>query len=136
MLDRLMHRVLVALNMASGVPSSMGWAHASATTRVSSSRSEAVPPRGPVVSDAERLARRYRGARDDATRRIVIQDALDELRSVRYSRRGKNDALKEARLEIGRDKRPASVVAYVYGYHRSHIYRLRAEAAREDHAAA
>lgn len=78
-----------------------------------------------------RLRRKYDHAKDDPSRRVVITEALEELREGRYSKRSSSEAdlgTLEGRLRVGRDARPASVLAYVYGYSVRHIHRLRAEA--------
>ena len=63
----------------------------------------------------------------------MIAEALDELRSIRYSRKPTVDReTLEGRLTIGRDPRPAHVVAYVYGFSVRHVHRLRADAKRFD----
>ena len=80
-----------------------------------------------------RHLRHYNRCRTDAQRRECIAEALQELREIRYSRKPKVDcSTLEGRMEVGRDPRPASLVAYVYGYTVRHVRRLRAEAKARD----
>jgi len=67
-------------------------------------------PRGPRVTVADRLAERWERADNDAERRRVTLDAIDELRRTSHS--PDPDARKR---EIAADPRPARVVAAVYG---------------------
>lgn len=131
-LDLLMQRILIELQLASTVTSSMGFTRTASPERTRHQHPDSKRPPGPQRTDAEHFDRRYRHARTDLQRRIIIREALDELRSIRYGRHAKSDSTLEARLEIGRDTRPASIVAYVYGYSRQHIYRLRAAAREAD----
>lgn len=77
--------------------------------------------------------RRYESCTTDAGRREVLEEALEEIRRIRYARRPKIDAgTLEGRLTIGRDTRPARIVATVYGYSIQHVYRLRQQAREHD----
>lgn len=134
--DALARAVLLALAVCSDVSSSGGWMREDAPP-VAPGDPDRPPPgtvlteRGSAPSLAAHFEKRYAGCRSDASRRLVLADALDALRAVRYSRRANIDlATKEGRLMVGRDPRSVSVVAYTYGYSRQHVYRLRAEAAR------
>lgn len=130
--DLLFERVAIALEMCSEAPSAMGWTREDAVAVSSPSRDVSIVS-GPEAR-TEYYRRRYAGCNTDNERRMVIGTALDELRDIRYAKRPKVDAsTREGRLAIGRDKRPASVVAYVYGYTVRHIHNLR-RAAREDDA--
>lgn len=88
--------------------------------------------RPPTWGDAPapRLRRKYDRATDDEARRTVIAEGLEELRQARYSKRtGAADmGTLEGRLRVGRDPRPAGLLAYIYGYSVRHIHRLRQEA--------
>lgn len=72
--------------------------------------------------------RRYESLDNDHARRECIRAALDEVRSVRYGIGKADTRLREARLKIGTDGRPASIVAYVHQCSLATVYRLRAEA--------
>lgn len=129
-LDHLFANVLVRIELASGVKAvrySAGEMGTTITIGKSGEGNEPPPSDAPHLS----LQRRYVGCHDDVQRRAVIRDALEELRSIRYSRRPMVDReTVEGRLMIGRDPRPATTVAYIYGYSRQHVYKLRAEAKR------
>ena len=130
MLDVLFANVLVQIELASGVGASRSAAGDLQTT-ITTGKTDS--GNAPPPSDAPHLhyARRYAGCRTDDHRRAVISDALEELKSLRYSRKPAVDReTLEGRLMIGRDPRPARVVAYVYGFSERHVYRLRAEAKR------
>jgi hypothetical protein len=74
----------------------------------------------------------YARATSDAYRRKIVGDALNELRSIRYAKKGGHRDTREGRLLVGRDPRPIGTVAYVFGYTKRHVYRLRAEAKEHD----
>jgi hypothetical protein len=77
--------------------------------------------------------RRYDGCHTDESRRAVITDGLNEIKTIRYARKPSVDCQTlEGRLTVGRDTRPAAVVAHAFGYSLAHIYRLREEARRYD----
>ena len=131
-LDHLFANVLVRIELASGVKAVRYSAGEMGTTITIGKSGEGNEP---PPSDAPHLSfqRRYAGCTDDVQRRAVIRDALEELRSLRYSRKPMVDRdTVEGRLMIGRDPRPVRVVSYVYGYSERHVHRLRAEARRLD----
>ena len=124
--DRLMHAVLTKLELASTAKAQTLEARTTQGKRSTSEPRHAGAP--------HRYFRwLYRSAKTDEEQREAIRKALAELRHLRYGRRPKVDMeTREGRLEIGRDPRPASVVAYVYGYHVRHVRRLRALARAHD----
>lgn len=123
--DRLMHAVLVQLELASS-------ASAAQLERTAHGKPGSIEPKW-GEAPARRFRWQYRHADDDADRDEIIAKALAELRRIRYAQRPKVDMeTREGRLQIGRDPRPASVVAYVYGYSIRHVRRLRALARAED----
>lgn len=131
-LDHLFANVLVRIELASGVKAVRYSAGEMGTTISIGRNGEGNEP---PPSDAPHLSfqRRYAGCADDVQRRAVIRDALEELRSIRYSRKPMVDRdTVEGRLMIGRDPRPVMTVAYVYGLSRTTIYRLRAHAREID----
>ena len=128
-LDYAFNAIATRLELASGVPAAT--TDAQIITGTESKGSE------PPYSDAPHLhfRARYAGCRTDTQRRDVINDALSELRALRYAQSPSVDRdTIEGRMMIGRDPRPARTVAYVYGYSIRHIYNLRAEAKRRDAA--
>lgn len=77
--------------------------------------------------------RRWDGCRTDRSRREVITDGLTELRELRYARKPNIDCQTlDGRLAVGRDTRPARIVAHAFGYSLGHVYRLREEARKYD----
>lgn len=122
-LDFLMRAILAELELLSTVAASGNEA------KGKGGKPETRPPTGgdsPVLS----LRRKYDQAKDDDERRAVIESALELLREGRYSKRvGSADmGTREGRLRVGRDPRPAGLLAYIYGYSVRHIHRLRKEA--------
>lgn len=84
-------------------------------------------------SPAEKFKARYQGCRTDNHRREAIRDAAAELRAIRYSRKPDVDCQTlEGRLTVGRDTRPAHVVAHSYSYSIKHVYNLRKLAIAHD----
>lgn len=77
--------------------------------------------------------REFMRATEPSYQRWLIREALDELASLRISAKPKIDLQTfEGRLEVGRDTRPTSVVAFQYGYSESHVRMLRRMAAAND----
>lgn len=136
--DALARAILLALVVCSDVSSSGGWMREDAPPGVPGDPDR--PPPGTVLTErgsppslAAHFEKRYAGCRSDASRRLVLADALDALRAIRYARRLKIDVeTREGRLEVGRDPRETWIVAYTYGYSEQHVRRLRKEAARID----
>jgi hypothetical protein len=121
-LDRLMAAVLVRLELASHTN-----AASSDSGKVSHGKRGGNQP--PRISEAyHHFGHRYTGCHSDDQRKQVISAALDELRSLRYSKKQGHSGTKEGRRLIGLDPRPITVLMHVYGYSKSHIYRLRREA--------
>lgn len=121
-LDNIARSTITALELASTVSAP------TAGPRVHVGKPEARLP-GHIVAPHLHYSTRYDGCRTDEQRRSVISDALTELREIRYSRRPTVDCQTlEGRLTVGRDPRPVSLLAYIYGYSERHIHRLRAEA--------
>lgn len=126
-LDKLMAAVLVRLELAS---------HTAAQTLDSAKVSHGKPggnepPR--VSAPHLHYERRWNNCRDVERRKALIVEALNELRSIRYSRKPTVDReTREGKLIIGRDPRPANTVAYVYGFSVRHVHRLRAYAREVD----
>lgn len=121
-LDRLMGAVLVRLELASHTTAASSDSGKIRHVKAGGNQ----PPR--VSTPHLHFGRRYRTCRSDQERRVLIAEALEELRSLRYSRRAGHSGTKEGRRLIGLDPRPISVLEHVYGYSKSHIYRLRREA--------
>lgn len=131
--DALFARVLVALEATSHAGSALGFTRPSAPDHLAQRPDPRRAPTGDGDPPHEFFRRRYAGCRTDTQRRRVVEDALAELRAIRYALRPKvNRDTLEGRLEIGRDPRPAGVVAYVYGFSERHIHRLRAQARSHD----
>lgn len=128
-LDFVMQQVLWRIACASTVAAAAG-----EPTKSGKPESKAPPPASTPVFG---LAYAYRQARTDADRRTAVEKAIQELCSLRYSRKAAVDCqTKEGRLAVGRDRRPTRIVAYAYGYSERHVKRLRAEARSYDEAEA
>lgn len=127
LLDRVADRVILTLELMSDVSAaSLGQhvAQGKASDRILS-----------LVGEPAhlRLRRRYQGCRTDEQRELVIRDGLTEIKAARYARRATVDCQTlEGRLMVGRDTRPAHIVAYNFGYTVRHIHRMRDEARRYD----
>lgn len=125
--DRLMNHILAELELAS-----------TAKAATLEARTSQGKPSGNEPKSGGAPHRYYRwlyftNAKTDEDRRKALEAALQELRHIRFSRRPKVDMeTAEGRLQIGRDPRPASVVAHVYGYSIRHVRRLRALARSRD----
>jgi hypothetical protein len=131
--DALFARVVAQLEVTSNAASALGFTRPSAVEQLANRPDPRRAPTGDADPPHEFFKRRYAGCRTDKQRRSVIEDALAELRAIHYARRPKVDRnTLEGRLEIGRDPRPAGVVAYVYGFSERHIHRLRAQARSHD----
>jgi len=79
------------------------------------------------------FARRYNGCHTDRSRQEVIDWGNEQLIQTAYSKRRNIDLdTQEGRLMVGRDPRPVSIKAEVYGYSRQHIWRLEAKAKEHD----
>lgn len=77
--------------------------------------------------------RRYTHSHTEQTKRLVITEGLNELRALRYAKHPSVDCQTlDGRLTVGRDTRPAHIVAHAYGYTTRHVHRLRAEARKHD----
>lgn len=125
--DHLADRVYLALELVSDVAAASLGQHVSAGKP--GHKILTMPTEPPHL----RFRRRYDGCHTDTSRRAVIQDGLAELRELRYSRKPSVDCQTlEGRLTVGRDTRPAHVVAHQYGYSLGHVYRLRTEAQKYD----
>lgn len=125
-LDALMSAVLAQLELASHIAAAN-----SDSGKVSHGKNGGTQP-PPVSASHLHYRERFDQCRSDASRRAVIAEALKELRSIRYAKRGGHRDTVEGRLTIGRDQRPVRIVAEVFGYSVAHIYKLRAEAKRVD----
>lgn len=124
-LDKLMRAVLLEISIVSVTPAA------------GQERTSAGKPGSKLLIGVDaphlHLARQYRRATTLKDKRDLITAALECLRELRYSRRPPVDCqTRDGRLTVGRDPRPARIVAYVYGYSLRHIYRLRAEAKEHD----
>lgn len=77
--------------------------------------------------------RRYDNCRTDSQRQTAVEEAHVQIKDARYSRHPTVDCQTlEGRLIVGRDTRPAEVVAHAYGYSVRHIHNLRAQARQHD----
>jgi hypothetical protein len=119
-LDGLFNAILTRLELISGTSAK---AMGDYTTHAKAAGNS--PPR--VDTAHALLLRRFEGCNTDDERRLVIQAALEELRSARYARRRGDRGTKQGRLEVGADPRPMSIVTMVYGYSERHVRRCRQE---------
>lgn len=88
-----------------------------------------------MVAEAPHLmfGRRYIGCHTDESRRAVIRDGIAEIKAARYSRSPTLDLQTlDGQRQVGRDTRPAWIVAYEYGVDQRTVYRWRAAAKKYD----
>lgn len=92
--------------------------------------------REPAWGDAPvpRLRRKYAACDTEERKRAVIDEALETLREIRFSK-GSASILdlgtKDGRRKLLKDDRPVSVLARAYGYSEGHIYHLLRLARRD-----
>lgn len=123
-LDFLMRAVLGRLEVISTVAASKP------DKKGKGSKPEAQPPPW-GEAPADWLRRKYERCQSDDDRRNVITEALDTLRSLRFSRAapGAIDlTTKEGKERIAKDPRPVRLIAHAYGYTEGHIYHIKRQA--------